>query len=206
MTAEPLRESGIPAIRAVAMHFVSGASARHHPRRALGDSELRSACQSLCRPCLRCAALPPPAAHESGAPVVAVPRAAGDARSLRVRKATWGDVQSVARLCAAAFVEVPGAVPAAPQVEGWAEYLESRYQESMAREVRQAVGLALTRKARCVLWQSPRALCHTHCTTQHACSFHSGGCHRKMSGGSSSSAGCRAAGCCCVGQAAGSSR
>ena len=161
----------------VAMHFVSGASSRHHAR--LGEHPW-SSCLSSSQPLCRCCAALPPAAHEgSSASSVEVPRAAGDTRSLlRVRKATWGDVQSVAKLCAAAFVEVPGAVPAAPQVEGWAEYLESRYQESMAREVRQAVGLALTRKVR--LFASRLALTLLRRLTQHTSRHHVGGRHRQM--------------------------
>jgi len=64
----------------------------------------------------------------------------------RVRRATWADVQSVARLCAAAFVELPGSVPQAPSVEGWSEYLDAKFFEANAREATQAVGVAMSRK------------------------------------------------------------
>ena len=89
----------------------------------------------------RCAR--PPASLLHDAPLSTVP----PARAPCVRRGRWADIQPVAQLCAAAFLELPGAVPVAPgSVEGLQEFMESKYGESMAREVVKAMSVALQRK------------------------------------------------------------
>lgn len=82
----------------------------------------------------------------------AQPAAAAGASSIRIRKAVWPDVKSVAQVCASAFADVPGKIPKGPKsIEGLDDYFISKYSDITAREILKAMSVALQKKEECTL-------------------------------------------------------